>query len=45
MKDENFISTILQKGKEAKDKVSSDFSNITLQQLNWQPSPVSWSIA
>ena len=45
MKDGNFINIILQKGKEAKEKVSSAFSDITLEQLNWQPSPASWSIA
>jgi uncharacterized damage-inducible protein DinB len=45
MTDEIFISTILQKGKEAKEKVKSEFCNISLTQLNWKPSPVSWSIA
>ena len=45
MIDEVFIETILQKGKEAKEKVQSEFSTISLQQLNWKPSPESWSIA
>jgi uncharacterized damage-inducible protein DinB len=45
MIDEVFIKTILQKGKEAKEKVHSEFSNISLQQLNWKPSAESWSIA
>jgi uncharacterized damage-inducible protein DinB len=45
MKDEDFIRTIFQKGKEAKDKVSLSFSNISLEQLNWKASPESWSIA
>ena len=45
MTDKIFIQTILQKGKEAKDKVSLEFSDISLEQLNWKPSPESWSIA
>ena len=45
MTDEIFIKTILQKGKEAKDKVKSEFSNISSEQLNWKPLPGSWSIA
>ena len=45
MKDEDFIKELLQKGREAKEKVSSEFSNISAEQLNWQASPVSWSIA
>ena len=45
MTDEVFIKTILQKGKEAKDKVKLEFSDISLEQLNWKPSPESWSIA
>jgi len=45
MTDEFFISTVLQKGNEAKEKVKSEFCNISLTQLNWKPSPVSWSIA
>ena len=44
MTDEIFIKTILQKGKEAKEKVRSEFSNISLEQLNWKPSPESWSM-
>ena len=45
MRDDVFINKILQKGKEAKDKVKFAFSNISLEQLNWKPSPKSWSIA
>ena len=45
MKDEVFIKGLLQKGREAKEKVSSEFPNIGTDQLNWQASPVSWSIA
>lgn len=45
MKDEPFINGLLLKGKEAKEKVSLNFSNVTLQQLNWQPASTSWSIA
>jgi len=45
MKDEAFINGILQKGREAKDKVRAEFSNITVGQLNWQPAQKTWSIA
>ena len=45
MMDEAFIETVLQRGKEAKEKVQSEFSSISLQQLNWKPTPESWSIA
>ena len=45
MKDPIFINTIIKKGKEAKEKVSREFSVITLEQLNWKTSVESWSIA
>ncbi|HET6769498.1 MAG TPA: DinB family protein [Chitinophagaceae bacterium] len=45
MEDEVFINGLLQKGREAKQKVRLEFSNISAKQLNWQSSPVSWSIA
>jgi len=45
MTGEAFIKTILQKGKDAKDKASLEFSDISLEQLNWKPFPQSWSIA
>ncbi len=45
MKDGDFIKELLQKGREAKEKVSSEFSDISTKQLNWQASPVTWSIA
>jgi len=45
VKDEIFIASILQKGKEAKEKIIHEFSNISLEQLNWKPAPGSWSIA
>lgn len=35
MTDEVFINAILQKGKEAKEKVKSEFSGISSEQLNW----------
>ena len=44
MTDEVFIKTFLQKGKEAKDKARFEFSTISSEQLNWKPSPESWSI-
>jgi hypothetical protein len=45
MTDELLISEILQKGRVAKAKVLAEFSTITINQLNWQPSPQNWSIA
>jgi len=45
MIDEAFIETVLQGGKEVKEKVRCEFSSISLQQLNWKPTPGSWSIA
>jgi len=45
MTDELFINTILQKGKEVKKKVQFELVNSSLEQLNWKPSPESWSIA
>jgi len=45
MKDETFIQLILQKGKDAAEKVTSNFSSISETQLNWKQSSQSWSIA
>src|SRR4030095_12245048 len=45
VKDENLINAILQKVKEAKEKVIREFSDISFEQLNWKSSPESWSIA
>ena len=45
MTDEAFIEAILQKGKEAKEKAIHEFSDISLEQLNWKSSPGSWNIA
>jgi uncharacterized damage-inducible protein DinB len=44
VKDVHFIQQMLQKGKEAGEKVKAEFPGITLQQLNWKPAPDSWSI-
>lgn len=45
MKDLEFINLILQRGEEAKLKISVGFSGISNPQLNWKPAPASWSIA
>jgi len=45
MIDETLIKEKLQKGKEAKEKVTLHFSNLTAEQLNWRVSLESWSIA
>ena len=44
MTDEVFIKTFFQKGKEAKDKVRLELSGISLEQLNWKPSPAVGSV-
>ena len=44
MKDVEFIKEMLQKGVEAKNKVKVEFSDLTLQQLNWKLTSGSWSI-
>ena len=45
MTDPGFIDQLLEKGKEAKEKVSANFSNLSLEQVNWQPVKTRWSIA
>lgn len=45
IQDEDFINRILQKGKEAEEKVAASFSNLSTRQINWKPGPKSWSIA
>jgi hypothetical protein len=44
MKDALFIEKMLGKGKEAGEKVKTEFSNLTLLHLNWKPAPDTWSI-
>jgi hypothetical protein len=44
MKDTPFIQEMLLKGKEAGERVKAEFSNLSLQQINWKASPGSWSI-
>lgn len=44
MKDPGFIVERLQKGRAAGEKVREEFSGLSLEQLNWKPSPESWSI-
>ena len=44
MKDDAFIEQVLQKGKEAKEKVSASFPGMSFEQINWKPSAKSWSI-
>lgn len=40
-----FIEEILEKGRQAKEKVQLEFSVLSFEQLNWKPSVESWSIA
>jgi hypothetical protein len=44
MKDTAFIHEMLQRGNAATDKVSTEFSALSLSQLNWKPAPESWSV-
>src|SRR5437868_12518207 len=44
MKDTAFLQTMVARGRQAGAKVSKEFSNLTLEQLNWKPAPESWSI-
>ena len=45
MTDKNFIAGIIQKGKQANEKVQQEFPALSFDQLNWKPSAESWSIA
>ncbi|MEO7984034.1 MAG: DinB family protein [Bacteroidota bacterium] len=45
MKDGDFILDMLQKGTVAGEKVKTEFSHLSSEQLNWKPSRESWSIA
>jgi len=45
MTDSVFIGSVLQRGRQAKDKAKLELSNISFEQLNWKSSPQSWSIA
>jgi len=44
MKDVLFIEQMLQRGKEASEKVRIEFNDLSFEQLNWKPAPGSWSI-
>ena len=44
MSKQDFINSVLEKGKQAEEKVRSSFSNLTAEQLNWKPAPEKWSI-
>ncbi|MBL0881910.1 MAG: DinB family protein [Chitinophagaceae bacterium] len=45
MIDPNFIEQRVKRGIEAKEKVSTYFSNLSIEQFNWKPSDEKWSIA
>jgi uncharacterized damage-inducible protein DinB len=45
MKDPLFILGIIERGKDAREKVRAEFSGISFYQLNWKTAPQSWSIA
>ena len=44
MKDAIFIQKMLLKGNEARQKVKTEFSQLSLTQLNWKPGEEKWSI-
>ena len=45
MTNEALIDNALLRGEQAKEKVLSEFKNISHGQFNWKPSPEGWSIA
>jgi hypothetical protein len=45
MVDKTFIDAILVRGNEAKSKAVREFSNLTVEQLNWKSTPKTWSIS
>lgn len=44
MKDLLYIEKLLLRGKEGKEKVNSEFVKLSPDQINWHPTPNSWSI-
>jgi hypothetical protein len=44
MKDPVFIQKMVDRGKEAGEKVKNEFSALSIEQLNWKPSSESWGI-
>src|SRR5262245_30576853 len=44
MKDALFIQQMIERGKEAGDKVRTELEGLTSSQLNWKSAPESWSI-
>jgi len=45
LKDRSFVDNTVKRGQEAREKAEREFSDISPEQLNWKPSPTSWSIA
>lgn len=44
MRDPSFIQQMLSKAREAGDKVTAEFSGLTMEQINWKPGEGDWSI-
>ena len=45
MKDSAFIQQMLQRGMQAQNKLTSEFTTLSAEQLNWKPSENVWSMA
>ena len=45
MHNHDFIKEVLEKGEGASEKAVREFSDLSEIQINWKPSPKSWSIA
>src|SRR5262245_36737017 len=45
MMDERFIQQMIEKGRNAGERVRNEFPSLSSRQLNWRPAPESWSIA
>lgn len=44
MKDPAFIDAKLKRGLEAKEKAQKELSGLSVEELNWKPSPTVWSV-
>lgn len=45
MKDPDFIQKMIERGKQAGEKVLAEFDHLNSEQLNWKPAAEQWSIA
>src|SRR4029077_10637205 len=45
MTDRIFINQMVNRGKQASEKVKTNINGLSPEQLNWKPAPESWSVA